>query len=108
MIYPTKKPAFMVKSYEIDTKMDYLTFAAILIHRNVFDKIGLLDEVLFFYQEDCEYGLRAKKYNIDFVLCVASKSGEFMPGSPSIEVPWAIRYSTSSRLPPINALIKIL
>jgi GT2 family glycosyltransferase len=38
--------------------VDYLLFACILIRRSVFDRIGLLDEKMFFYHEDCEFGCR--------------------------------------------------
>ena len=73
IFYRKKIPAFMLKSIDDDTVMDYLTFAAILINRDVINSIGNLDENLFFYQEDCEFGLRAKKYNINFVYNVSSR-----------------------------------
>lgn len=73
LFYLGRKPAFMVSNITIDTKMDYLTFACILIKRDVIEDIGKLDEGLFFYQEDCEYGLRAKKHNYEFTYCVSSQ-----------------------------------
>ena len=65
------KPAFMLENIVENTKMNYLTFACVLIKKDVFDQIGLLDEGLTFYHEDCEFGIRANKvgleifYNID-------------------------------------------
>lgn len=70
---PSKKPAFMISEISEDQEMDYLSFACILIKRNVINEIGVLDEGLFFYQEDCEYGLRAKKNNYKFIYTVSSK-----------------------------------
>lgn len=73
LFYLGKKPAFMVSEISEDTVMEYLTFACILIKRSVIEEIGTLDEGLFFYQEDCEYGLRAKKNNYEFIYSVSSK-----------------------------------
>lgn len=38
--------------------VDYLLFACVLIRSIVFKKIGFLDENIFFYHEDCEFGYR--------------------------------------------------
>lgn len=40
---------------------DYITGCALLIKREVIEKIGLLDERFFLYWEDVDWGLRAKK-----------------------------------------------
>jgi GT2 family glycosyltransferase len=85
--YLGRKPAFMVKEILEDCRMDYLTFAAILINRDVIQNIGKLDEGLFFYQEDCEYGLRAKKNNYEFIYCVSSKIIH-LGGSSSSKFSW--------------------
>jgi len=73
LFYFGRKPAFMVSKIDADTKMNYLTFACILIKRNVIEGMGKLDEDLFFYQEDCEFGLRARKNGYEFMYCVSSK-----------------------------------
>jgi len=39
-------------------KVAYVLFACILLRREVLAEVGLLDEGLFFYHEDCEYGYR--------------------------------------------------
>lgn len=39
-------------------KVAYVLFACILLRREVLAKVGLLDEGLFFYHEDCEFGYR--------------------------------------------------
>lgn len=73
LIYGWRKPAFMITEINEDVQMDYLTFACILLKRDVIEQIGNLDEDLFFYQEDCEYGLRAAKHNYRFMYCVSAK-----------------------------------
>lgn len=39
----------------------YVLFACVLLRRAVFTQVGLLDENMFFYHEDCEFGYRLKK-----------------------------------------------
>jgi hypothetical protein len=39
----------------------YLLFACVLIRRTAIDKVGPLDDNLFFYHEDCEYGYRLSR-----------------------------------------------
>lgn len=39
-------------------KVAYVLFACILLRREVLAKVGMLDERLFFYHEDCEFGYR--------------------------------------------------
>jgi GT2 family glycosyltransferase len=56
-----------------NTKMNYLSFACILIKAEMFDKLGMLDEGLLFYHEDCEYGIRAGKSGYDITYVVDSK-----------------------------------
>ena len=41
--------------------LDYVSGAAMLVRRQVFEKIGLLDERYFLYYEDVEFCVRAKK-----------------------------------------------
>jgi GT2 family glycosyltransferase len=37
---------------------DYVLFACVMFPRRVINKVGLLDENMFFYHEDCDYGYR--------------------------------------------------
>ena len=43
-----------------DTKIDYLSGCCLLIKREVFEKIGLLDERFFMYYEDADFCVRSK------------------------------------------------
>ena len=56
-----KRPAFMVQDVQNPMQVDYLVLAALLVRRRIFEEIGLLDEHLFFYHEDCEWGYRTGK-----------------------------------------------
>lgn len=87
IIFHRGKPAFLIKEIIEDTKMDYLSFACILIKRSVIDTLGKLEEGLFFYHEDCDYGLRSFKKDISFNYCVSSKIIHF-GGMSSRKVSW--------------------
>jgi GT2 family glycosyltransferase len=39
-------------------KFDYVSFAAIVVKNEVFRELGMLDENILFYHEDCEFGYR--------------------------------------------------
>jgi GT2 family glycosyltransferase len=87
LIFFGKKPAFMHKCFETDTSVDYLSFACILIERKIIERIGFLDENLFFYQEDCEYGLRANANNIPIIYTTSSRLIH-LGGSSSSKFSW--------------------
>ncbi|MDD3498638.1 MAG: glycosyltransferase family 2 protein [Candidatus Moranbacteria bacterium] len=48
-------------SWHISRTTDYVTGCAMLIKKDVFKKIGLLDEDYFLYYEDADFSYRAKK-----------------------------------------------
>jgi GT2 family glycosyltransferase len=73
LFFSKSKLAFMLDDIVVNTKMNYLSFACILISREVLNKIGLLDEGLAFYHEDCEYGIRASKAGFDTIYNIESK-----------------------------------
>jgi GT2 family glycosyltransferase len=52
------EPAFMRRDFNEPARIDYLIFACVLVRRTLFEEIGLLDEGLFFYHEDYEFGYR--------------------------------------------------
>ena len=58
------------KRISTNTKADMLTGAAMLVHRSVFDKIGLLDDKNFFmYFEDIDFSYRLHKSGIGVLYC---------------------------------------
>ncbi len=48
--------------YETEHNVDWVQGACLLISRTAYEKIGGLDESIFMYGEDVEYGYRAKQY----------------------------------------------
>ncbi|WP_448389058.1 glycosyltransferase [Microbacterium aurum] len=46
--------------------VDFLTWACVLVRREVLDEVGLLDERFFMYWEDVEFGLRARDHGVRF------------------------------------------
>lgn len=55
------RPAFLVREPVAPMAVDYLLLACLMIRREVLERIGLLDERLFFYHEDCELGYRVRE-----------------------------------------------
>lgn len=62
-------------------KVDYVIFASIMFRSKIFDEIGLLDENIFFYHEDCEFGFRMKKNNFNIIYLPSSEMVHYGGGS---------------------------
>jgi GT2 family glycosyltransferase len=58
---------YFKKSTTYNKKINYVSFAAVIMKSEIFKRIGTLDENLFFYHEDCEFGLRAHLHNIKII-----------------------------------------
>ncbi|TCC94165.1 glycosyltransferase family 2 protein [Pedobacter frigiditerrae] len=80
-----KKPAFLLEADHV-VNMDYLSFACILLKREIIEKVGMLDEEMVFYHEDCEFALRTAKENYTFVYCSGAKVIHF-GGTSSVNNP---------------------
>jgi GT2 family glycosyltransferase len=52
---------------EVTKSFDWISFAAVLIRRNVIEQIGLMDEGYFMYFEDADYCQRAKTAGWDIL-----------------------------------------
>lgn len=50
--------------YDEEIMIDYATGCCMLIHRNIVEQVGMLDETLFMYCEDYDYCLRVKNAGI--------------------------------------------
>ena len=50
--------------YDEDTDCDFANGCCMLMPRNMFSRLGFMDESFFLYYEDTEYSLRAKKAGI--------------------------------------------
>ena len=62
---PTLRHVYDMCKTELYT---YVIGGAMLIHRSVFDKIGLLDEKYFLYFEDADFSIRARKAGIPITI----------------------------------------
>ena len=59
--------------YHNDRQVDWVTAAAILVPRNVIDKIGRLDEKIFMYGEEVDWCYRIKQAGYDVYFSCATK-----------------------------------
>jgi GT2 family glycosyltransferase len=57
------KPAFLLDSIEELRTVDYLTLACLMVKTQLMLELGMLDENIFFYHEDCELGFKLKSHN---------------------------------------------
>ena len=82
--------------YDALTELKTCTFAASLIKREVFERIGLLDQKMFLYCEDMEFCLRARRSGWRVVYCPQSVVYHVRHGSASTVVkisPWQIYFA---------------
>jgi hypothetical protein len=78
---------------------DYITGCALLIKRQVVERIGLLDERYFLYWEDVDWGLRTKKAGFKNVVVPRSRIWHKVSASSGgMDSPSRIYYKTRSHL----------
>jgi len=70
--------------YNSRQETDFASGCAVLIKRNVFDQIGLLDSRYFLYLEDVEFCQRAKKAGFQIVYQPKAKVWHFNAGSSEV------------------------
>lgn len=61
MLFGGERFGFLRRSLAKTTEVDWVSGAAMIVRREVVDKIGLLDERMFMYMEEVEFCFRAKK-----------------------------------------------
>jgi GT2 family glycosyltransferase len=61
------------KSYSEIIKRDFLTSCALLVKREVLEKVGLMDEDFFVYQEETDYCYRVRKAGYHLLLVPQAK-----------------------------------
>lgn len=77
-------------------KIDYVSGCCMLISREVFEKIGLFDEKFFFYFEDTDFCVRAKKTGFTIGICTDTNIEHKLGGSVGRWSNKAIFYNLSS------------
>ncbi len=68
-----EKDKFANKCYEKNRQVTFLTGCAMLVRREVFEKIGLLDEDYFLYGEDVDFCLRALRAGFKLLYVPSAK-----------------------------------
>lgn len=58
LLYKKEEKGSYTISDPKNLKFDYVSFAAIVVKNEVFRNLGMLDEKILFYHEDCEFGYR--------------------------------------------------
>lgn len=60
-------------NYSAERTCSYATGCCVMIHKDVFKKVGFLDESYFMYGEDADYSIRLIKSGIDILLLPDAK-----------------------------------
>jgi len=75
------------KGFKTDQPLDYVCGCSILIRKEVFEKIGLLEPTFFLFWEEADFCMRAKKAGFNLEICYEAKlfhkvSASFIGGTP--------------------------
>jgi GT2 family glycosyltransferase len=75
------------KGFRANQALDYVCGCSILIRREVFETIGLLEPTFFLFWEEADFCMRAKKAGFGIGVCYSAKllhkvSASFVGGSP--------------------------
>jgi GT2 family glycosyltransferase len=78
---------------------DYCPTCCLLIHKTVFDDIGLMDEKYFVYYDDTDFGIRAYKAGIDGAYVPLAEFKHKVSGSTGgVESNFALHYMARNRV----------
>jgi N-acetylglucosaminyl-diphospho-decaprenol L-rhamnosyltransferase len=80
-----KRHNVILPNSERESRPEWTSFAAVLIRREVFDRIGLLDENYFMYYEDVDYCRRARNHGYDIVNWPFARVVHFQGKSSGLE-----------------------
>lgn len=71
---------------------EYLSGCALLIRKEVFQKIGLFDEKFFFYYEDADFSYRARQagYRCQIIPDARARHGEKSSDKPKFKTYWLV------------------
>lgn len=75
------------QGFRTDQNLDYVCGCSILVRREVFEKIGLLEPTFFLFWEEADFCMRAKKAGFKLGICYDAKllhkvSASFVGGTP--------------------------
>lgn len=86
------------KKYDKDEETDYVTGAAMLVRKHVFEKIGLFDERYFLYYEDSDFCFRAKQAGFKIMYIFQSVVYHKNAQSTGLGTPLQDYYITRNRM----------
>jgi len=84
--------------YEEQIETDFISGCAMMVKREVFEKIGLLDEKYFLYLEDNDFCQRAKRAGFNLVCAPKAKLWHANAGSSAVGGPLQDYYITRNRM----------
>lgn len=84
--------------YDQQQQTDFVSGCAMLVKKEVFDKVGLLDSRYFLYLEDLDFCLRAKSGGFKIVYCPEGKVWHYNAGSSQVGGPLHDYFFTRNRL----------
>jgi hypothetical protein len=86
------------RQYDKQTNTDYASGCALLVKRQIFEKIGLFDKRYFLYLEDVEFCQRAKKVGFKVVYVPKALLWHFNAGSSEVGGPLHDYFLTRNRM----------
>lgn len=85
------------EKYSIERTCSFVTGCCVMLHRDLFEKVGALDECYFMYGEDVDYSIRLKNAGIDILFIPDAKLWHKVGGS-SVTSKLNIYYDTRNKL----------
>lgn len=95
----TGNPKHFHTQQKTQKRITFITGCCLFLHRNIFERIGLLDESYFMYHEDTDFCLKAIKNNIELTVIPEAKIWHKVgKSSGGDESAFCIYYMTRNRL----------
>lgn len=80
--------------FSADSRIDYASSCCLLLHRSVFDRIGLMDERYFVYWDDPDLLLRARRASLPLYLIPAARLWHRVGTSTGTVPGFTLHYAT--------------
>ena len=84
------------ETFSLVKSCTFVTGCCVMIHRNILEKVGLLDETYFMYGEDVDYSIRLQEEGIEILFVPTAKLWHKVGGSGTSKI--NIYYDTRNKL----------